>query len=206
MIKKKLLSGEELYLNSEDEKFKLILIDHVLKYKGTWKDDKIAFSEYEREEDDKLLSSGQVYIKIKCLSVAEYMEVSSYFMESGWGNRLLPSKELLSDVYGRSRRKLNWWGASYSEINKEAQWHTYDSILEGVEYQNRDILTPVWDWLYYEESEQSISLRVKTDFNKLDQFRNIIKGLGMIGYKAIWYDGMTKPRKDGSRSIKTIII
>lgn len=208
IIKKKLPSGEIVYLNSENEEFKLIFIDHLLKYKGNWKDDKIAFSEDERDKDDELLSPGQIYINIKCLSVAEYMEVSSYFMEYGWGNRLLPSGENLVDVYGIDSGRLDWWSAYNSEINKEAQWHTYDSILKGVMFYNRDRkrgLREVWNWLYYEESERSISLRVKTDFNKLDQFRDIMKGLGTIGYKAIWYDGKTKPRKNGRYDLKTII-
>lgn len=180
MIIKDIDKDCRVYLNSEDEKFKLLYLESCLTYEYiSWKLDKGVFVEtYYILCSDQLLNSGQTFIDLRCASVEEYMQVFSYFIGHGWYNRIRWDKTFIKNNYGPD----DW----DKYCNKKAYWFTYESFYN---YYTKETLLG----LLYDLYELSLFIKIKVDYNKLEEFRELLKGLGKFGYKIAWlgYDKET---------------
>ena len=172
-IFKKKHENVELYLNSEDEKFKLVYINANLTYNHeSWRSDKILFEEPYRDFLADKLSSGQTYLTVACLSVSEYMEVYSYMIRNGWSKRIRWSEEF------KKRFDFDYWDKYVSVDERKLGLQDFADLLGR--------RSSMWG-LAFEESDPSLYIDIMVDLKSLDEFRNLIKGLSKFGYKAAWY-------------------
>lgn len=160
----------ELYLKSNSERFKLLYVDSFITYDfESWKLDKYPFDQ--RGEDSQVLSLGQAYITLFCSSISEYMEIYSYLLSRGWKNRIRWSKEF------KERYGLSYWD-KYSRL--EPVWYNSQSFQKALN--ERGSLTGI-----VFEMDPAAEIRIKVDYNKLNDFRDLIKSFRSLGYKSTWY-------------------
>lgn len=173
MIIKNIKDFGRIYLNSEDEKFKLINIDSYLTFNHvSWKIDKENFSKSCSILPEDNLSPGQTYMKVQCSSIEEYMQVYSYFLSNGWKNRIRWGRDYAN------RYSFTYWDRY---LRKTTQWYTFETFINLFKRSDSNILG-----FTLNNYDPALVINVKVDYNKLEKFRELLKGLGKFNYKCSW--------------------